>query len=91
MVAHHGWEIFGGEGFCADLCCRGPLLMESTVCDHHIHVFWLESKMAADGHIFYVVANIFLIFWNILTNLLCEYTNLGPRNSNQALLLMPKF
>ena len=46
MVAHYGWEIIGGEAFSVDLCCIGPLLMESTVCDHHIHVYWLEIKMA---------------------------------------------
>ena len=46
VVAHYGWEIIGGEAFSVDLCCIGPLLMESTVCDHHIHVYWLEIKMA---------------------------------------------
>ena len=47
VVAHYGWEIIGGEAFSVDLCCIGPLLMESTVCDHHIHVYWPGSKMAA--------------------------------------------
>ena len=55
VVAHYGWEIIGREAFSVDLCCIGPLLMESTVCDHHIHVYWLEFKMAAVGHIYYVV------------------------------------
>ena len=62
-VLNSKWDMSRGEGFSVDLCCTGPLLTGSIVCHHDIHVYWLESKMAAGGHITHVVTNIFFSFW----------------------------
>ena len=58
VVAPYGWEMIGRERFGADLCCTGPLLLGSSVCDRHIRVYWLESKMADNGHIYYAITNV---------------------------------
>ena len=38
--------MVGEKDFLAVLCRYGPLLTGSSVCVRHIHVYWLESKMA---------------------------------------------
>ena len=42
--------MVAGKGFFAFLVWYGPLLTGSSVCVHHIHVYWLESKMADTGY-----------------------------------------
>ena len=75
------WEMIGREGFCVDLCCTGPLLMESTVCDHHIHVYWPGSKMAAAAILELGTVPISEVLWSKSMCYLCRTTNFWSRNS----------
>ena len=47
---NHEWEMIGEKGFFAFLFWQGPVLTGSSACVSHIHVYWLESKMADRGY-----------------------------------------